>query len=95
MMMSFSFGYEGSGEGVDEKCSCEGMRGLYDRVASEGSRRIGSGCSFPGSVLCGNRKGRMILQMWRSGGGDGRVLGGRKIHRDDGRCLQGRFLVRI
>ena len=63
MMMSFSFGYGGSGEGVDGKCSCEGMRGLCDRVASEGSRRIGNGCSFLGSVLCGNRRGRMILQM--------------------------------
>ena len=43
MMMSFSSGCGGSGEGVDGKCSCEDMRGLCDQVASEGSRRIGSG----------------------------------------------------
>ena len=61
MMMSFSFGYEGSGEEVDGKCSCEGMRGPYDQVASGGSRCIGNGCNFLGSVLYGNRRGRMIL----------------------------------
>ena len=85
--MNFSFGYEGSGEGVDGKCSCEGMRGLCDRVASEGSRCIGSGCSSLGNVQCGNRRGRMILSTWRSGGGDDRVLGEKRIYRDDGRCL--------
>ena len=63
MMMSFSFGYEGIGGEVDGKCSCEGMRGLCDRVASEGSRRIGSGYSSLGSVLYGSRRGKMILQM--------------------------------
>ena len=94
-MTSFSFGYGGSGEEVDGKCSCEDMQGLCDQVASEGSRRIDSGCSSLGSVLCGNRRGRMILQMRRSGGGDDRVLEERRIRRGDGRCLQGRFLVRI
>ena len=93
MTMSFSFGYGGSDEGVDGTCSCEGMRGLCDWVASEGSIRTGSGCSSLGSVLCGNRKDKMILQMWHSGGGDDRVLGGRRTRRDGGRCLQGRFLV--
>ena len=38
MMMSFSCGFGGSGEEVDGKCSCEGMRELCDRVASRGSR---------------------------------------------------------
>ena len=61
-MMSFSFGYEGSGEEVDVRCSCEDMRGLCDWVASGGSRRTGSGCSLLGSVRCGSRKGRMILR---------------------------------
>ena len=75
MMMSFSFGCEGSGEEVDGKCSCEGMQGLCDPVASGGSRCIGNGCNFLGSALYGNRKGRMVLQMWRSGGEDDRVLG--------------------
>ena len=63
MMMSFSFGYAGSGEEVDGKCSCEGMRGLYDRVASVGSRRIGSGCNFLGNAQYGNRRGKMVLRM--------------------------------
>ena len=62
MMMSFSFEYEGSSEGVDRKCSCEGMQGLCDRVASGGSRCIGSGCNFLGSVPCGNRIGKMVLR---------------------------------
>ena len=94
-MMSFSFGYEGSNEEVDRKCSCRGMREFCDWVASGGSRHIGSGYNFLGSVPHGSRRGRMVLQTWRSEGGDGRVLGGRKIHQGDGRCLQGRFLVRI
>ena len=94
MTMSFSFGCEESGEEVDGTSSCEGMQGLCDQVASGGNRRIGNGCNSLGSVLCGNRRGRTVLQTWHSGGGGGRVLGGRKIHRDDGRCLQGRFLVR-
>ena len=94
MMMSVSSGYGGSDKEVDGRCSYEGMRVLCDRVASGGSRRIGSECNFLGSVQCGNMIGRMVLQMRRSGGGGDRVLGGRKIHRDDGRCLQGRFLVR-
>ena len=94
MMMNFSFGYEGNGEEVGGKCSCEGMRGLCDWVASGGSRCIGNGCNFLGNVLCGNRRGRMILQMRRSGGGDDRVLEERRIHQDDGRCLRGRSLVR-
>ena len=51
MTMSFSFGCEESGKEVDRKCSCEGMRGLCDRVASRGSRRIGSGCNLLGSVM--------------------------------------------
>ena len=63
MMMSFSFGYAESGGEVDGKYSCGGMQGPCDRVASGGNRRIGSGYSFLGSVLCGNRRGRMILQM--------------------------------
>ena len=63
MMMSFSFGYEESGEEVDGECSCEGMQGPCDRVASGGNKRIGSGYNFPGSVLCGNRRGRMVLPM--------------------------------
>ena len=61
MTMSFSFGYGGSGEGVDGKCSCGGMRGPCDQVASGGSRRIGSGYNFLGSVPYGNRRDRMIL----------------------------------
>ena len=80
MTMNFSLGCGGSGEGVDRKCSCEGMQGLCDQVASGGSRHIGSGYSFLGSVLYGNRRDRTVLQMWRSGGGDDRVLGGRRIH---------------
>ena len=80
MMMSFSFGYEESGGEVDGKCSCEGRRGLCDWVASGGNRRIGSGYSFLGSVLYGNRRDRMVLQRWHSVGGDGRVLGERRIH---------------
>ena len=87
MMMSFSSGYEGSGEEVDGKCSCEGMQGLCDQVASGGSRHIGSGYNFLGNVQCGSRKGKTVLQMWHNEEGDGRVLGGRRIHRDDGRCL--------
>ena len=63
MMMSFSFGYEESDEEVDGKCSCGGMQGPCDRVASGGNRRIGSGYSSLGSVLCGNRRGRMVLLM--------------------------------
>ena len=31
-MMSFSFGCEGSNEGVDGKCSCGGMQELCDPV---------------------------------------------------------------
>ena len=93
-MMSFSFGYEGSDEEVGGKCSFEGMQGLYDQVASGGSRHIGSGYNFLGNVQCGSRKGRMVLLMGRSGGEDGRVLGGRRIHRGDGWCLRGRSLVR-
>ena len=62
-MMSFSFGYKESDEEVDGKCSCEGMQGLCDWVASGGNRRIGSGYSFLGNVLRGNRRGRMVLQM--------------------------------
>ena len=73
--MNFSFGYEGSGEEVDRKCSCEGMRGLCGQVASEGSRCIGNGCSFLGSALYGNRRGRMVLQTWCNEGGDDRVPG--------------------
>ena len=61
MTMSFSFGYEGSGKEVDGKCSCEGMQELCDQVASGGSRRTGSGCSFLGNVQCGSRRDRMVL----------------------------------
>ena len=61
MMMSFSFGCEGSDEEVDGKCSCEGMQELCDRVASRGSRCTGSGYNLLGSVQCGSRKDRMIL----------------------------------
>jgi hypothetical protein len=75
MTMSFSFGYGRSGEEVGGKCSCEGMRVPCDQVASGGSRRIGSGRSFLGSVQCGSRTGRMVLWRWHSGGGDDRVLG--------------------
>ena len=77
--------FEGSSEEVDRKCNCEGVRGLCDRVASRGSRHIDSGYSFLGSVLYGNRRDKMVLRMRRSGGGDDRVLGGRRIHRGDGR----------
>ena len=63
MMMSFSFGYEGSDEEVDGKCSCEGMQELCDQVASGGSRCIGSGYSFLGSALYGSRRGRMVRCM--------------------------------
>ena len=94
-MMSFSFGCEGSNEGVDGKCSCGGMQELCDQVASKGSRHTGNGYSFLGSVWCGSRRGRVVLQMWHSIEGDGSVLGGRRIHRDDGRCLQDWFLVCI
>ena len=75
MTMNFSLGCGGSGEGVDRKCSCEGMQGLCDRVASEGSRYIGSGCSSLGSVLCGSRRDRMVLRTRCSVGEGGRVLG--------------------
>ena len=92
--MNFSFGYEGSDEEVDGKCSFEGMQGLCDQVASGGSRHIGSGYNFLGNVQCGSRKDRMVLLMGRSGGEGGRVLGGRGIRRDGGWCLRGRFLVR-
>ena len=94
-MTNFPFGCEGSGEEVDGRCSCGGRRELCDQVASRGNRHIGSGYSFLGSALCGNRRGRMSLQMRRSGGGADRVLEERRIRRGDGRCLQGRFLVRI
>ena len=50
MTTSFSFGYRGSDEEVDGRCSCEGMRAPCDWVASGGSRRIGSGCNLLGSV---------------------------------------------
>ena len=79
MMTSFSFGCEGS-DGVDGRCSCEGRRGLCDQVANGGNRHIGNGYNFLGSVPCGSMRGRMVLRMWRSGGGGDRVLGGRKIH---------------
>ena len=75
MTMSFSFGCGRSGKEVDGKCSCEGMRGLCDQVASGGSRRIGSGRSFLGSVQRGSRIDRMVPWRWHSGGGDDRVLG--------------------
>ena len=94
MTTSFSFGCEGS-DGVDERCSCEDRRGLCDQVATEGNRRIGNGHSSPGSVQRGSMRGRMVLLMWRSEGEGDKVLGGRGIHRDDGRCLRGRFLVQI
>ena len=58
-MMNFSFGYEGSSEEVDGKCSYGGMRGPCDRVASGGSRRIGSGCSFLGNVVGIRKKSPM------------------------------------
>ena len=74
-MMSFSFGCGRSGEEVDGKCSCEGTRVPYDQVANGGSRRIGSGCNFLGSVQRGSRTSRMVLWRWRSGGGGDRVLG--------------------
>ena len=61
MMMSFSFGYEGSDEEVDGKCSCKGTQGLCDQVASGGNRCTGSGYNFLGSVQCGSRKDRMVL----------------------------------
>ena len=62
-MTSFSFGCEGSGEEVGERCSFGDRQGLRDQVPSGGSRHIGSGDSFLGNVLYGSRKGRMILQM--------------------------------
>ena len=75
MMMSFSFGYGGNGEEVDGRCSCKDMRVLCDRVASRGSRHIGSGRNLLGSDWCGSRISRMVLWRWHSGGGGGRVLG--------------------
>ena len=89
MTTSFSFGCEGSDEEVDGRLS-----GSYrdrqepcDQIASRGSRCIGSGCDFLGSVLHDNRKCKMILQKWQSKEGDGRVLGEKRIHQGDGRCL--------
>ena len=79
--MTFSFGCKGSDEEVDGKCSCGGRQELCDQVASGGSRHIGNGYSFLGNVLYGSRRGKMVLQMWHSGGGDGRVLGGKRIDR--------------
>ena len=64
-MMSFSFGYEGSDEEVGRRCSYGDKQGLCDQVASGGSRCIGSGCSFLGSVLYGSRKDKMVLQIDR------------------------------
>ena len=75
MITSSSFGYGGNGEEVDGMCSFEDMRVLCDRVASEGSRHIGSGRNFPGNDQCGSRTSRMVLWRWHSGGGGGRVLG--------------------
>ena len=91
----FSFGCKGNGEGVDERWvgSCEDRQGLCGLVASEGSRHTGNGCSPLGSGLCGNRRGRVILQMWHSRERGGRVLGGRGTHQDDGKCLQDQFPV--
>ena len=61
--MSFSFGWEGSDEEVDGRCSCVDRQEPCDQVANGGHRHIGSGCSLLGSVLYGSRKDKMILQM--------------------------------
>ena len=79
MTTSFSFGYGGSGEEVDGRCSCEDMRALCGRVASGGSRHTGSERSLLGSDRCDSRIGRMVLWKWHSGGGGGRVLGRTRI----------------
>ena len=95
MTSSSFFGYKGSNEEGDDRWgrSCKGRQELCGLVANLGSRHIGSGCSSLGSVLCGSKRSRMILQRWRSGEGGGRVLGEKKIHLGNGRCLQNQFLV--
>ena len=64
-----------------------------DLVANKDMRCTDSGYSLPGSGQCGSMRDRTILWTGHSKGGGGVILGERRIHQDDGWCLQGRFLV--